>query len=92
MPERTIGITARKKKIATSFVPRGGESKDESKSLIREELARVRATTMEGSFGTQKEHYGLRKVNARLRITEVLTIFSASTLPMQCCSPVGWNR
>ena len=45
--------------IQTSFVKRGrpfGEKKKE-KDLVRKELARVRATAMEGSFGTQKEHY-----------------------------------
>lgn len=61
--------------IETSFVPKGKKAKDEAKSIVRKELARVRATAMEGSFGTQKEHYGLRKVNARLKITEILTIF-----------------
>ena len=47
--------------IQTSFVKRGspfGEKKKE-KDLVRKELARVRATAMEGSFGTQKEHYDL---------------------------------
>ena len=34
------------------------------------ELARVRATAMEGSFGTQKEHYDLRRVKARTKRTE----------------------
>lgn len=40
--------------IQTSFVKRGrpfGEKKKE-KDLVRKELARVRATAMEGSFGT----------------------------------------
>ena len=40
-----------------------------------EELARVRATAMEGSFGTQKEHYDLRRVKARTKQTEILYIF-----------------
>ena len=47
--------------IQISFVKRGrpfGEKKKE-KDLVRKELARVRATAMEGSFGTQKEHYDL---------------------------------
>lgn len=61
--------------IQTSFVPKGRKAKDETKSFVRKELARVRATAMEGSFGTQKEHYNLRKVNARLKETEILTIF-----------------
>lgn len=39
------------------------------------ELARVRATAMEGSFGTQKEHYGLRKIAARIKSTEIMLIF-----------------
>lgn len=45
------------------------------KDLIRNELARVRATRMEGSFGTQKEHYDLKRVKARRKWTEVLYIF-----------------
>ena len=30
---------------------------------------------MEGSFGTQKEHYDLRRVKARTKRTEILYIF-----------------
>ena len=30
---------------------------------------------MEGSFGTQKEHYDLRRVKARMKRTEILYIF-----------------
>lgn len=60
--------------IQTSFVKRGrpfGEKKD----LVRKELARVRATAMEGSSGTQKEHCNLRRVKARTKRTEILYIF-----------------
>ena len=39
------------------------------------ELARVRAAAMEGSFGTQKEHYDPRRVKARTKRTEILHIF-----------------
>ena len=63
--------------IQTSFVKRGrpfGEKKKE-KDLVRKELARVRATAMEGSFGTQKEHYDLRRGKARTKRTEILYIF-----------------
>lgn len=63
--------------IQTSFVKRGrpfGEKKKE-KDLVRKELARVRATAMEGSFGTQKEHYDLRRVKARTKRSEILYIF-----------------
>ena len=53
--------------IRTSFVKRGrpfGEGKKE-KDLVRKGLARVRATAMEGSSGTQKEHCDLKRVKAR---------------------------
>ena len=42
---------------------------------IMMELARVRAASMEGSFGTQKEHYDLKRVKARTKLTEILYIF-----------------
>lgn len=62
--------------IQTSFVKRGKPSKVRTeKDTVRQELARVRATTMEGSFGTQKEHYGLRRNKARRKKTEILYIF-----------------
>lgn len=63
--------------IQTSFVKRGrpfGEEK-KIKDTVRQELARVRATAMEGSFGTQKEHYDLKRVKARTKKTEILYIF-----------------
>ena len=30
---------------------------------------------MDGSFGTQREHYNLRRVKARIKRTEILYIF-----------------
>ena len=52
--------------IQTSFVKRGQPFSEDKmgKDLVRQELARVRATAMEGSFGTQKEHYDMRRVKA----------------------------
>ena len=62
--------------IQTSFVSRGRPSTEKKeKDFVRQELARVRATAMEGSFGTQKEHYAMRKIKARKRKTEILYIF-----------------
>ena len=63
--------------IQTSFVKRGRPFSEEKKEkdLVRQELARVRATAMEGSFGTQKEHYDLKRVKARTKQTEILYIF-----------------
>lgn len=62
-------------KIETSFTQKGRMGKNEVKNATKRELARVRATAMEGSFGTQKEHYGLRKIAARIKSTEILLIF-----------------
>ena len=63
--------------IQTSFAkrgrPYGGSNKN--KDAVREELARVRATAMEGSFGTQKEHYDLKRIKARTKNAEILYIF-----------------
>ena len=62
--------------IHTSFVQKGKQAKEKrEKDFEREDLARVRATTMEGSFGTQKEHYSMRRIKARMKKTEILYIF-----------------
>ncbi|KAB5341341.1 transposase, partial [Bacteroides salyersiae] len=62
--------------ISTSFVRKGRAAKDEQvRKLLRSELSRERATRLEGSFGTQKQHYSLSKVKARNRKTEILWIF-----------------
>lgn len=62
--------------IETSF-PQKGRKREATAavSIVKKELARVRATAMEGSFGTQKEHYGLRRINGRTKKTEILIIF-----------------
>lgn len=65
-----------KRKIATSFIPKGPVAKDEEeRKKVRVELARKRATRMEGSFGTEKRHYGLSRIKARTDLTEKLWIF-----------------
>ena len=63
--------------IQTSIVKRGRPSaaKKREEDYVRKELARVRATQMEGSFGTQKEHYAMRRITARKKKTEILYIF-----------------
>ena len=63
--------------IQTSFVKRGRPFSEDKKGkdLVRKELARVRATAIESSFGTQKEHCDLRRVKARTKLTEILYIF-----------------
>ena len=61
--------------IETSFTQKGRTGKNEVKNATKRELARIRTTAMEGSFGTQKEHYGLRKIAARIKSTEIMLIF-----------------
>jgi len=64
--------------IMTSFVRKGRAGKDEpQRKIVRSALSKERATTMEGSFGTQKEYYGVRKIKARRESTEILWIFFA---------------
>ena len=62
--------------ISTSFVRKGRAAKDERlRKVLRSELSRERATRLEGSFGTQKQHYSLSRIKARNRKTEILWIF-----------------
>ena len=62
--------------ISTSFKRKGRAAKDEPlRKLLRSELSRERATRLEGSFGTQKQHYSLARIKARNRKTEMLWIF-----------------
>ena len=78
MHTRLFGVEAKKVGGDTGYA--GTDNRDyckekKGKDLVRKELARVRATAMEGSFGTQKEHYDLRRVKARTKLTEILYIF-----------------
>jgi hypothetical protein len=62
--------------ITTNFSRKGRAGKHEQhRKAISKELNIERATRMEGSFGTEKEHYGLRSVKARTQLNEVLWIF-----------------
>jgi transposase, IS5 family len=69
----------RENKIATNFVPKGKQSKEETKTqqsrTMRQNLATIRATRLEGSFGNEKNHYLLDKIKARTEKTEVAWIF-----------------
>lgn len=61
--------------IYTGFVRKGRKARDEDqRSKLRSLLSRERSTRLEGSFGTEKEHYNLRKVKARTEETEILWI------------------
>lgn len=63
-------------KIVTSFKRKGREGKDEKeRQKIRSILSTERATRMEGSFGTEKQHYNLQRIKARIKPTEILWVF-----------------
>jgi len=62
--------------ITTNFSRKGRAGKHEQhRKAISKELNKERATRMEGSFGTEKEHYGLRSIKARTQLNEILWIF-----------------
>lgn len=62
--------------IQTSFVKSGHQTAEVTKkNYVGQELARVRATAMEGSFEKQKEHYDMRRIKAKKKKTEDLYIF-----------------
>ena len=61
----------------TSFAPNGkiAQQYQADTKKIKSLLSKERATRMEGSFGTEKNHYTLSKVKARTEATEKLWIF-----------------
>jgi len=62
--------------IVHGFKPKGRSGKHaEHQKVLNAELRKERATVMEGSFGTEKEHYGLSKIRARTQKNEELWIF-----------------
>jgi hypothetical protein len=62
--------------ITTSFIRKGRAGKDEAQAaLMRSLLSRERGTRLEGSFGTEKQHYSLDCIKARNKSTEILWIF-----------------
>ena len=67
-------------KIFTSFAKKGPKTDLPQEINLRKILSAARATVMEGSFGTHKQHYGLDKVKAKGAKREMLwTFFSVMT-------------
>jgi len=63
-------------KITTNFKRKGRAGKHEDhRQIMAMELRKERATRMEGSFGTEKQHYSLDKIKARTELNEILWIF-----------------
>ena len=66
----------RTQKITTNFKRKGRAGKHEDhRQIMAMELRKERATRMEGSFGTEKQHYSLDKIKARTELNEILWIF-----------------
>lgn len=64
------------KGITTNFARKGRAGKHEQhRKAISKELNKERASRMEGSFGTEKEHYSLKKIKAKTQANETLWIF-----------------
>ncbi|WMJ71948.1 transposase [Cytophagaceae bacterium ABcell3] len=62
-------------KIFTCFPKKGPKKHGKAESVLQSAIGAKRATVMEGSFGVEKEHYGLRKIKARQEKTERVWIF-----------------
>jgi hypothetical protein len=65
--------------IQTNFVPKGRRTqnpvKRKQEDKARQVLEKARSTILEGTYGNDKNHYGLQKIKARNQPTEVLWIF-----------------
>jgi len=63
--------------IVTNFKRKGRAGKHEGqRMIIAKELRKERVTRMEGSFGTEKQHYSLdKKIKAKTELNEILWIF-----------------
>ena len=67
---------ATRNKLTTCFKRKGRAGKyEDQRVIISRELRKERATRMEGSFGTEKEYYGLQRIKARTEKNEILWIF-----------------
>lgn len=63
------------KKMTTNFIPKGIIKDDPQEKQIKFLLNKERSTRLEGSFGVEKNYYGLSKVKARKKETEMLSIY-----------------
>lgn len=65
--------------IITCFVRKGPKPKDENAKISTacRIIGSLRATAMEGSFGNQKQHYGVGRIAARNSRIEALLLFFA---------------
>jgi IS5 family transposase len=62
-------------KITTNFDKKGPKKEDKQTKQMKGILNKARSTSMEGSFGNEKNHYLLRKIKARSKETEMIWLF-----------------
>jgi hypothetical protein len=61
--------------ITTCFPKKGRGNSTKQERDIRSAIGKTRSTQLEGSFGNEKNHYGLRKVKALSEGTEKVWVF-----------------
>jgi len=68
---------ATSQQIQTNFIPKGKQKKEyiDQSEQIRLLLNKYRSTTLEGSFGNEKNHYLLNRIKAKTEQTEKCWIF-----------------
>lgn len=64
-----------KNKIITNFARKGPKPAIDPTSEDRKMLGILRSTSLEGSFGNEKNHYGLTKIKAKTKETELVWLF-----------------
>lgn len=64
--------------IFTCFPKKGPKKHSMPEQILSGEIARQRATVMEGVFGTHKDYYGLRKIRVRGEKREKLMVLFAT--------------
>lgn len=70
-------VYCREQNIQTNFIPKGKQKSMfiDQATILRRELNIERSTVLEGSFGNEKNHYLLQKINAKNQNTERCWIF-----------------
>lgn len=63
------------KGIITCFPKKGKDNNSKQQKETRSQIGKTRATRLEGSFGNEKNHYGLRKIKALSQGTEKVWVF-----------------
>ena len=82
---------AKGKEIRTDFTRKGRAGKNEKeRKEIASSIRKERSTRLEGSFGTDKRHYGLDKIKARTEETEKLWIFFG--IHVKNCLEIGRRK